>query len=93
MDLNPNAIELVLERRRAQLRERLLHIGCGLRKHRLDGAKHLDCEAREIAFGDRGEIPGKHHGAPDFIGREIARLGKRFDHAAFQRALTQLAGQ
>ncbi len=93
MHLNPNAIELVLERRRTELRKRLLHIRGRLRQHRLDGAKELDREALQITLGDGAEVAGQHHRTPHVACGQLARLGERFDHDSFERALAQLTSQ
>src|SRR5436190_4907826 len=91
VDLNPNAVELILERRRSQRPQCLLNILCRLRQHWFERSKEFNLEARDVARRHRAQIPRQHHGAPHILGRQIARLGKRFDHDPLERALAQLS--
>src|SRR5207247_9306974 len=91
--LNPNAVELVLERRRSQLGECLLYIVRSLCQHRLERTEELDLEAGDIAFGNRTDVSRQHHGSAHGGGGEVARLGERLDHDPRKRALPSLSRQ
>ena len=93
MDLNPRAIELVFESRRARTLERFRNVGRRLRQHRLDGPKQVHpefCKALPASLRHSTEIAGKHRGSTYIRRGQLQSLGNRFDHDQFERALTEL---
>ena len=103
MDLNARAIELVLERRFAELGERFVDGFRRVGEHRLERLKQLQREVRErVRFrgaaaersgGDRGQRAGQHRRAPDACRGQARRARDGFEQHAFERALAKLAEQ
>jgi len=98
--LDAGAVELVFERRFAQLRERGGDVVRRLREHRLERAEQLQAKPRQPggALRERGvrhhtQVAREHGRAPHALGIESRRTGHGLDHQSFQRPLTQLADQ
>jgi hypothetical protein len=97
--LNSRAIELVLERRFAQIAERLLNVNGRFGQHRLDRLEELEAEPRQVVLcigedcaRDRSEGPGQHGGAANAIAGNRRGAGDRLDEHTFQCTLPQFAG-
>ena len=100
VDLDARAVELPLERRLAEPRERLGDVLGGLRQHRLHRPEQLDRKPREpgralaerrLRPRPRDRPPASPRGA---LARPAARPpGDRLDHHPLERALAQLADQ
>ena len=98
MDLDPGAVQLPLERRLAQLGERVLHGLGGAGEHRQHRPEELHRESRQSAraFGQCGagnprKVAGQHRGAANVVGGQAGRPGHGLDHDPFERALAKLA--
>jgi hypothetical protein len=98
VNLDPRAIELVLERRLTERRQRSADIGRGVREHRLDRLKRLQHEASErpIAAAERDarhrrEAAGEHGSAANLGSCDAGCARHRFNQDAFERALPKLA--
>ncbi len=100
VDLYADAVELLLDRARAQPVEGLLDRGGGVREHRLDGPPDGEPEPRQGAgalreedAGDLLERAGEHHGAPDIGGRGVGGVGQGVGGEGVQGPLAHLAGE
>ena len=100
VDLRADAVELPLDRGRAQLLHRDLDVGSGGGEHRPDAAADLqpDLAQRGHAAGHRGrgdvaEVAVQHHRAAQLGGRHLRGLGGGVGHHALERALAHPARQ
>ena len=99
VDLDPGAVELVLQRRLAQLVERhRRRPRPSPRQHRVHRPEELGGEARELRGSPRQRRPGyagqvaRHHpGPPHRSGGHLRGARHRLDHQPLERALAELA--
>ena len=83
---------------KAKIVHGVLHVGCGVGQHRLDGAEELDREAGQRSLplrkdrrrGGR-EVAAEHHRAPHAIARQSRCARNRFGDHPFERAVTNLS--
>ena len=98
VDLDPRAVELPLDRRRVDLRERRGDVRGGLGEHRLQRPADRQAQGREprLAVGqrdrrDRAEVAAEHQRPPDRGEPHVRRLRDGVGHHARERALAQVA--
>jgi hypothetical protein len=92
--LDPGAIQLVLQRRLAQLLDRHFRVISRSGQHGVHRPKQLGDEAGELGRVSRQRGPGHtrqiagHHPSPSHsLGGNAGRLGDGFQHQAFNRTL------
>ncbi len=98
VDLEPRAVDLVLEGSLAETGERFLRVPGRAREHRRDRREQPQREAGEAGralleggAGERAEVGRVHGRAPDVGRREPRRPRDRVGHDAVERALADLA--
>ena len=100
VDLGADAVELPLDRRRADLLHRGGDVGRGRGEHRPDAATDLQPDraqglgtARHRGRGDVAEVAVQHQRAAQDGGGHAGGLGGGLGHHALERALADAAGE
>ena len=95
--LHAGAVQLVVERHRAEARQGIIHAVRGLRQHRLHGVERAERELRQSRVGPgqrspgyRSEAAGHHHGTAHPGRRQSGRARHGVGDHALERALANL---
>src|SRR5207245_3618158 len=99
-DLNPDTVELPLDRRELEARNGTFDALGRRGEHREDGTEELETDrrkgrlaSRQRKLGGAGEVAGEHQRPSRARRGNAGRLGDRVDHDPCERALPELAGE